>query len=129
MVSSMLGFLRAGHNERRQRRETRRCSFAAPAWPTGIVVLAVFTSLALIACGGDDGASGSPAPKKDAGGSDTSTDVATDVGKDTGEPDTGPTACEPKTCAQIGANCGSAPDGCGGKIECGECPDGQFCGG
>lgn len=68
-------------------------------------------------------------PKKDAGGSDTSTDVATDVGKDTGEPDTGPTACEPKTCAQIGANCGSAPDGCGGKIECGECPDGQFCGG
>jgi hypothetical protein len=38
-------------------------------------------------------------------------------------------ACSPKTCQTIGAECGSAPDGCGGKIACGSCPSGQFCGG
>jgi hypothetical protein len=31
-------------------------------------------------------------------------------------------ACVPKTCAQLGANCGSPPDGCGGVItSCGTC--------
>ena len=39
------------------------------------------------------------------------------------------TSCVPKTCTQLKANCGSAPDGCGGKVECGACPSGQMCGG
>jgi hypothetical protein len=30
-------------------------------------------------------------------------------------------ACTPTTCAQIGATCGSVPDGCGGSLQCGTC--------
>ncbi|MBI5535662.1 MAG: hypothetical protein HY898_23225 [Deltaproteobacteria bacterium] len=37
--------------------------------------------------------------------------------------------CVPWTCAQLKAECGSAPDGCGGKVSCGNCPSGQACGG
>ena len=37
--------------------------------------------------------------------------------------------CKPKTCAELGASCGNAPDGCGGKVTCGTCSSGQFCGG
>jgi hypothetical protein len=37
--------------------------------------------------------------------------------------------CVPKTCAQLGAECGLAIDGCGGAIECGECSAGKYCGG
>jgi hypothetical protein len=35
--------------------------------------------------------------------------------------------CTPKTCAQLGAVCGSASDGCGGTLACGTCPTGQTC--
>jgi len=59
---------------------------------------------------------------------DAPKDVANDAPKDVAE-DTAPVECVPKTCAQLEANCGSAPDGCGEKIECGDCPDGQTCGG
>lgn len=37
--------------------------------------------------------------------------------------------CVPKTCAQLEAQCGTAPDQCGGTIACGDCPEGQTCGG
>ena len=37
--------------------------------------------------------------------------------------------CVAKTCAQLGAECGSAPDGCGGKVQCGGCETGKHCGG
>lgn len=62
---------------------------------------------------------------------DASTDQSIeppDAGTDA-EPDQGETGCIPRTCTQIGANCGEAPDDCGGSIECGECPAGQTCGG
>src|SRR5207248_1456961 len=36
--------------------------------------------------------------------------------------------CTPKTCAQLGAQCGSASDGCGGTLACGSCPSGESCG-
>jgi hypothetical protein len=94
------------------------------------------TSLTLVisACGGGDesGSGGSTSPKD--ASADTSVneggkDAAPDVRVDAPDGDSGPTECEPKTCAQLEANCGSAPDGCGGKIECGDCPDGQACGG
>jgi N-acetylneuraminic acid mutarotase len=42
-------------------------------------------------------------------------------------PDTIP-ACVPKTCSQLGLNCGQAGDGCGGTLSCGSCPTGQVCG-
>jgi hypothetical protein len=40
-----------------------------------------------------------------------------------------PPACVPQTCAQAGVNCGPAGDGCGGTLNCGNCPSGQTCGG
>jgi hypothetical protein len=35
--------------------------------------------------------------------------------------------CVPKTCASLGAVCGSASDGCGGTLSCGTCPAGKTC--
>jgi hypothetical protein len=36
-------------------------------------------------------------------------------------------ACRPKTCGQIGGECGSIADGCGGTIQCGDCAAGERC--
>ncbi len=41
----------------------------------------------------------------------------------------GGSICTPKTCAQLGYNCGVAGDGCGGQLNCGTCTAPQFCGG
>jgi len=35
--------------------------------------------------------------------------------------------CTPKTCSQLGFNCGTADDGCGGTLNCGTCPVGETC--
>ena len=35
--------------------------------------------------------------------------------------------CEPRTCAEIGADCGVQPDGCDGTIDCGTCRTNFFC--
>ena len=43
--------------------------------------------------------------------------------------DTGGAECVPGTCADVGAACGLVPDGCGAVVECGDCPDGELCGG
>jgi N-acetylneuraminic acid mutarotase len=37
-------------------------------------------------------------------------------------------ACVPKTCAELGLNCGTVGNGCGGTVTCGSCPSGQVCG-
>jgi uncharacterized protein YkwD len=37
--------------------------------------------------------------------------------------------CEPSTCAELGAECGTVSDGCGGLIECGGCTAPDVCGG
>src|SRR5215471_6376907 len=36
--------------------------------------------------------------------------------------------CTPKTCQDLGFNCGPNSDGCGGLLDCGSCPAGQVCG-
>lgn len=36
-------------------------------------------------------------------------------------------SCIPKTCSQLGYECGSWSDGCGGSINCGVCPSGKIC--
>jgi hypothetical protein len=36
-----------------------------------------------------------------------------------------PPACEPTTCEAAGEECGPVPDGCGGTLDCGPCPEGQ----
>ena len=50
--------------------------------------------------------------------------AAADAGADGAD-----SGCTPKTCADIGAQCGIALDQCGGAIDCGQCADGEFCGG
>ena len=37
--------------------------------------------------------------------------------------------CVAKTCAELGYNCGTASDGCGGMLTCGTCTRPQYCGG
>jgi hypothetical protein len=37
--------------------------------------------------------------------------------------------CVPKTCTELGANCGPMGDGCGGLIQCGNCTAPATCGG
>jgi hypothetical protein len=37
--------------------------------------------------------------------------------------------CTPTTCAAQNIECGPAGDGCGNLIDCGMCPNGEFCGG
>lgn len=37
--------------------------------------------------------------------------------------------CQPKTCEQLGVNCGPAGDGCGGVVQCGTCNSPFTCGG
>jgi hypothetical protein len=39
------------------------------------------------------------------------------------------TGCKPKTCADLGANCGPAADGCGALVDCGTCTAPAVCGG
>jgi len=39
----------------------------------------------------------------------------------------GTNCCTPKTCAQLGKNCGSVANGCGGTINCGTCVKGNQC--
>src|SRR5262245_13367188 len=38
-----------------------------------------------------------------------------------------PAPCQPTTCAQLGKNCGSAGDGCGGTLSCGTCSGNDAC--
>jgi len=38
-------------------------------------------------------------------------------------------SCTPLSCASLGLRCGPAGDGCGGVLQCGNCPPPQTCGG
>ena len=65
-----------------------------------------------------------------------------DGGSDAGRPDAGIDAgrelpsmefdagarCTPRRCADLGATCGSTPDGCGGQLSCGTCTAPETCG-
>jgi len=77
--------------------------------------LAVFASL-LIGCSSSE----SPWNPEDSAKADSGTDATA--------PD-GSAACTPRTCGSAQAQCGAAPDGCGGTLTCGDCPSGSFCGG
>jgi hypothetical protein len=37
--------------------------------------------------------------------------------------------CKPTTCEALGLNCGFVGNGCGEAMDCGQCPEGQLCGG
>ncbi len=71
-------------------------------------------------------------PPYDYGDFDSSPRDATPVDLDALLPfDSGPPfgQCTPKTCTQLGYDCGSNSDGCGGVLDCGTCPFPHFCGG
>lgn len=38
-------------------------------------------------------------------------------------------ACVPRTCAEVGAGCGTVSDGCYASLDCGTCGEGEWCGG
>jgi hypothetical protein len=41
----------------------------------------------------------------------------------------GGASCTPRTCKDLGHDCGFAGDGCGGELQCGTCKAPQYCGG
>jgi hypothetical protein len=49
-----------------------------------------------------------------------------DLGACVGDPPT-PPSCAPRSCSDLGAECGVAPDGCGSTLNCGSCPPGSTC--
>ncbi len=105
----------------------------APGGPraglSSLRLLVPLTSLAaavvVVGCSASGDQNAGPPAYGNQDGSASSTDGG---GKD-GSADAADAACVPKTCVQLGATCGSAPDGCGGKLACGSCPTGQQCGG
>ncbi len=44
-----------------------------------------------------------------------------------GQTDEGGVCCKPKTCADLGQECGQADDGCGGTLDCGTCEGSMLC--
>jgi len=55
--------------------------------------------------------------------------TARPFGRDIGPYDVPPTGCQPLTCADQGARCGRASNGCGGFLQCGGCASPSICGG
>lgn len=77
---------------------------------------------------GDDSAD-DDANGRDGGGSDD--DGEDDDSEGNGgllNDDDVPSACEPKTCEELGTDCGFVADGCGEVVNCGKCEDGSECG-
>lgn len=88
-------------------------------WLVSVAVLATLALASFLGCGSDSSAE--PGGGGGSGGSglpDGSVDGSA-----------GSAGCVVKTCAQMAAQCGSLPDNCGGKLECGACQQGQICGG
>jgi hypothetical protein len=55
--------------------------------------------------------------------------TAPDAGQPVDAPGDGPPpdVCAPRTCLELGFNCGPAADGCGHTLDCGGCPVGEAC--
>jgi hypothetical protein len=77
----------------------------------------------LLDCGGP---SACPSPEYCGGGGPNECGGSVFVSADGGTVN----LCTPKTCAQLGYDCGPAGDGCGNLLNCGgACPGSQYCGG
>jgi len=104
-------------------------AFGMRAWPVVGGVGAI--CLALVACssqstnqaaatGGSGGATGGSAGAAGSG--------ATGGGDaDASAPDSGDDGCVPKTCDDVGAQCGEISDGCGTTLTCASCPLPSLC--
>ncbi len=92
-------------------------------------VLFSFLALGALAVGGGCASSESGdgnGPNPDAGDGSTLPDGGTT--KDSGSIIDAST-CTPKTCAELGVDCGEQSDGCGDVIQCGTCTAPEICGG
>ncbi len=85
----------------------------------------VWASLTVAACGSRTGLLG-PTPEHDA--SLDVEDAPIDVIEAGEEAEGIMPLCTPRTCSQMGWNCGVNGDGCGHTIDCGTCPEPQICG-
>ncbi len=83
-------------------------------------------SLLLFGCGGTDGAGNLDDPDALGDGS-TGDDTGGGIGLDGAIGDG--SGCTPRTCTEMGTNCGPVADGCGGLVECGSCTSPEICGG
>jgi hypothetical protein len=90
-------------------------------WLSTLAIVAV-AAVAAASCGGASG------DKSGAGLPDAS-DSDLDSSMTFGGGDASEMTCVPKTCAELAYTCGMNGDGCGGTLDCGGCPAGQFCGG
>jgi formylglycine-generating enzyme len=92
----------------------------ATAGAAGSVAGAAGTAGGVAGGGGVAGAPGGNAGNGGAGfgGSNTMQGGASGNAGNAGSP-----TCIPKTCAEVGAECGSPPDGCGGTLKCPACAD------
>ncbi len=105
-------------------------AFRRIGWATPARAVACAFALAWAAgCGGGSGEQGALDPGSGDGGADDASlgdggGATFDVGTDGGG------ACKPRTCEDVGANCGPVADGCGGlTADCGTCAAGTVCGG
>ncbi len=89
----------------------------------------VVAGLPLLGCSGgtDSGTDlGSGADSGTSGGDSSVGEDSSGFNIDAGETSG---SCTPKTCAELGTNCGPVADGCGGLVDCGTCTAPLTCGG
>ncbi len=109
-----------------RKRFVRRITAAASPITFGIVS-ASFCAVA--SCSSDDASAEPWTTPADAGDSDSADASVESSLPDSSTGDGSTQTCVPRTCSQLGASCGATPDGCGGKLHCGDCPAGLVCGG
>jgi hypothetical protein len=80
-------------------------------------------ALVLICCG----ACADPSYLDSGAGAHGSAGSGQEAGMDGSNPDA--SSCVPKTCTELGVNCGQQANGCGAVIDCGTCTAPQTCGG
>src|SRR5262245_14213122 len=88
----------------------------------------VAIALAAVSCSRDEpipGASFDSPPATGGAGGTISTSDGSGASIEFG----GSAGCIPKTCNELGTNCGPVADGCLGIVQCGTCPTGTICGG
>ncbi len=101
----------------------------ALAWTASAIAVLAGVAGAVASCGGDDGTTGGFPLDGGSGGRDEQGNVIDTDGSVITTPDGGSSACSPKTCQQLGFDCGDNADGCGGVLQCGVCNAPDVCGG
>ncbi len=96
-------------------------------WP---VLILPFAVSALVAACGSGTSSTFDGGASDSGGDGTllaDSGPVPVLGSDAADAPTG--SCKPKSCTDLGYNCGPNADGCGNMLDCGACMSPEFCGG